>query len=91
MVMVLTDDARETFLIFLFSCMYSLLLCFDVFQPAGKLGMSSDSTSVIPSTYPSSGVKCENHQDLVGEPGVNQPTSFYNYYYPGLCMMLESA
>ncbi|XVF68255.1 hypothetical protein PTKIN_Ptkin10aG0190700 [Pterospermum kingtungense] len=47
--------------------------------PSGKLGMSSDSTSVIPS----SGVKCENHHDLVGEPGANQPTSFYNYYYPG--------
>ncbi|XVF00573.1 hypothetical protein REPUB_Repub04eG0011900 [Reevesia pubescens] len=46
--------------------------------------MPSDSTSTLSSsTYPSSGVKCQSHQDLVGEPGVNQPTSFYNYYYPG--------
>ncbi|XWS67476.1 hypothetical protein CRYUN_Cryun04dG0009700 [Craigia yunnanensis] len=52
--------------------------------PSGKLGMPFDSTSMISSsTYPSSGVKGESHQDLVGEPGVSQPTSFYNYYYPG--------
>ncbi|XVF45917.1 hypothetical protein PTKIN_Ptkin02bG0246600 [Pterospermum kingtungense] len=25
----------------------------------------------------------ENHQGVVGDPGINQPTSFYNYYYPG--------
>ncbi|XVE67482.1 hypothetical protein DITRI_Ditri08aG0164500 [Diplodiscus trichospermus] len=52
--------------------------------PSGKLGMQSDSTSKrSSSTYPSSAVKGENHRDVVGEPGVNQPASFYNYYYPG--------
>ncbi|XP_021286677.1 uncharacterized protein LOC110418312 isoform X1 [Herrania umbratica] len=52
--------------------------------PSGKVGMPSDLTSTMSSsTYPSFGVKGESHQDLVGEPGVNQPTSFYNYYYPG--------
>lgn len=67
---------------FLFS--YLLWARFNVFQPSGKVGMPSDLTSTMSSsTYPSSGVKGESHQDLVGEPGVNQPTSFYNYYYPG--------
>ena len=70
--------------VFNFFFLYSLWAYVDVFQPSGKLGMPSDSTSTISSsTYPSSGVKGESHQDLVGEPGVNQPTSFYNYYYPG--------
>ncbi|XVE48559.1 hypothetical protein DITRI_Ditri01bG0011400 [Diplodiscus trichospermus] len=51
--------------------------------PSGKLGVSSDSTSTISSsTYPS-GVEGESHLNLVGEPGVGQPISFYNYYYPG--------
>ena len=81
---VLRDDAREMFFIFFFVFLYSLWACFDVIQPSGKLGLPSDSASMISSsTYPSSGVKCESHQGLVGEPGVNQPTSFYNYYYPG--------
>ncbi|XP_022762773.1 uncharacterized protein LOC111308590 isoform X2 [Durio zibethinus] len=46
--------------------------------------MPSDSTSMVsPSTHPSSGMKGESHQDFVGEPGVHQPTSVYDYYYPG--------
>ncbi|KAH1099252.1 hypothetical protein J1N35_016173 [Gossypium stocksii] len=51
---------------------------------SGKIGMTSDLTSTISSSpYESSGAKAESHQDLVGEPGFNQSTSFENYYYPG--------
>ncbi|OMO75140.1 hypothetical protein CCACVL1_16306 [Corchorus capsularis] len=48
-----------------------------------KVGIQTDLTSTIPSSAYPSGMKGEVHQDFVGEPGVNQATSFYNYYYPG--------
>lgn len=73
-------DFRSTIIFF-----FAIVLLVFLLQVSGKDGIPSDPIPSMSSLLDSnSSIKGETDQDSVGEHGVYyQPTSCYNYYYPG--------